>query len=139
MWSARAAGRWLVEDDSEVQLAALFVHVGDLDADSIAEAELSAAGTADEAEAVGVVVEVIVFRDRADVNEAIDRHFESLAEHSEAFDTGDNRIEFLTHFARHERKQLELCQLAFGLSRSAFGVRAVRAEDFEFRFAHAAS
>ena len=122
MWSARAAAWWLVEDYSEVQLAALLVHVSDLDADSVAEAELSAAGTTDEAEAVGVVVEVIVFRDRADVDEAIDRHFESLAEHPEAFDAGDDRLEFLTHFARHEREQFELCQFAFGLSRSAFGV-----------------
>ncbi len=107
----------------------------DFDTNSITEAQSLAASAADEADAVLIEIEVVLFRQDSDVNEAADGDFDSLAEQAEAFDSRDDRVQFFANSFRHESEQFQFRQFAFGSGRATFHVRTMLAEDFQFRFA----
>lgn len=136
MFSSRTATGRAVEDQTEIEFAAVNVDEGDLHANFVAETKLLPGLSAHETDAVRVEAEIVLLGQRADVDEAIDRNLRPFAEQAEAFDAGDDRVELLADSRGHERQQFDLRQFAFCLSRSAFGVRTVLAEDGEFGIAH---
>ena len=137
LFSTRSTARRAGRHQTEIEFSSIDVDERNLDSDFVAQSQLRVGAAADEADARGVEVEVVLLGQRADVDEAVHRHLHSFAKEAEAFDAGDNRVELVADTLGHERQQLDLGQLTLGLSRSAFGVRTMRAEDFEFRVAHA--
>ena len=136
MLSARTTTRRAVEDQTEIEFAAVNVDEGDLHADFVAETKLLPGLSAYEADAIRVEAEIVLLGQRADVDEAVDRKLRPFAEQAETFDAGNDRVELLADSRGHERQQFDLRQFAFRLSRSAFGVGTVLAEDREFGVAH---
>lgn len=108
-------------------MSAIDVNGGDDDADVITEAELLTRLCSGEGAGHGIKFEEVI-GEGGHVQHAFGGNFDSLAEQSEAFDTGDEGFHFFTDAFGHESEQSDADEFSFGAFGAAFGCGAVFSE-----------